>query len=47
MKDFPRDTSDADIVSLLAQDFFMRGYHDIAQFRDKLNDFYWFAASKM
>jgi hypothetical protein len=43
---FPREMETWDIVSLLAHDFCLRGYTDIAQFADRLNEFHWFAASK-
>lgn len=42
---FPRDMETWDIVSLLAHDFALKGYSDIAQYSDRLNEFYWFAAS--
>jgi hypothetical protein len=43
---FSSDTSTWDIVSLLAQEFHLRGFTDIAQYADRLNAFHWFAASK-
>lgn len=43
----PEEYSTFDIVSLVAHDFIVvRGYTDLAQFSDSLNQFHWFAASK-
>jgi hypothetical protein len=43
---FSKETTTWDIVSLLAQDFFLRGFTDIAQFSSGVGEFHWFAASK-
>ncbi len=43
---FAGDTSTHDLVVLCAQEFHMRGYDQLTQYADKLNDFYWFAASR-
>jgi hypothetical protein len=43
---FDGDTDTWDLVSLVAGDFIGRGYTDIAQFADSLNEFHWFAASR-
>jgi hypothetical protein len=43
---FDADVPTWDIVSLVAGDFVNRGYTDIAQFSDRMNEFLWFAASK-
>jgi hypothetical protein len=43
---FAGDTPTWDLVSMLAQDFKLNGYSDIAQYSDSLNQFHWFAASK-
>lgn len=43
---FSAEDSTWDIVALVASDFIKRGYTDIAQFSDRLNEFIWFSASK-
>jgi hypothetical protein len=43
---FTGDTPTWDLVSMLAQDFRLNGYSDIAQYSDSMNQFHWFAASK-
>lgn len=43
---FDGATDDWDLVALVAKDFIDRGYTDIAQYSDKLNEFHWFAASR-
>jgi hypothetical protein len=43
---FDGDTDTWDLVSMVASDFIGRGYTDIAQFADSLNEFHWFAASR-
>jgi hypothetical protein len=43
---FDRDMSTWDIIVLLCQDFQIKGLTDIAQYSDRLGEFYWFSASK-
>jgi hypothetical protein len=43
---FDIDTPTFDIVAMLATDFHLRGFNDITQYADRLNEFHWFAASK-
>ena len=43
---FAGDTDDWDLIALVAKDFIDRGYTDIAQYCDSLNEFHWCAASK-
>lgn len=40
------DTPTYDIVVLIAREFAKRGYTDIAQYADSMNQFHWFSASK-
>lgn len=43
---YPIDTSTFDLVAMVAKEFIRRGYNDIAQYSDRLNEFHWFAASR-
>ena len=43
---FPIETDTFDLVAMCAQEFILRGFNDIAQYSDRLNEFHWFAASK-
>jgi hypothetical protein len=43
---FDPDTTNWELVSMLAQEFELRGFSDIAQYSDRFNQFHWFAASK-
>lgn len=43
---FAGDTPTWDLVSMLAQDFNLNGYSDIAQYSDSLNQFHWFSACR-
>lgn len=42
---FPGATTTWEIVSMVAKRFIEKGYTDIAQYADKMNQFHWFAAS--
>lgn len=43
---FDADDSTFDIVAFIASDFFARGFTDIAQYADSLNEFLWFSAAR-
>ena len=43
---FDRAESTWDIISLVFQDLYARGLTDVAQYHDKMGEFYWFSASK-
>jgi hypothetical protein len=42
---FPGSMTTWEIVSMVAKRFIEKGYTDIAQFVDRMNQFHWFAAS--
>jgi hypothetical protein len=41
---FPSSMTTWEIVSMMAKQFVIKGYTDIAQFADRMNQFHWFSA---